>query len=382
MWTIGDVGKRAWNGLKNYGLFAAICVILVSLLGILSVIPYVLGAFLLAVCICLAPISPFLSCIVNGAYTDILGVGMINFFIRSTKQGRPVPLSTIFSGFKTGHYSDSAKILIFRNIFQFLWTLLFFVPGVIKWYEYRMIPYLIADYPEKGQDEVFRLSKQMMMGNKLKAFGCDLLFGLICSIVMIPFGLLYALLPNEVVAVLAVVLMALVSLAFSVYYNAFYAELYLVLNGNQPVVSGGSSHVVYQPENQALLQDVMGNDDDARTVDINSDAFHSTPAYGRPVLVGIQGEYAGASIPLEPGQKLVVGRDSSKCNVVLSSLQVSRLHMTVEFVNGKFIVVDYSSYGTFDLEQGRLPKEKSVNVAPGTSLRLGNGDDVFKLELR
>ena len=53
----------------------------------------------------------------------------------------------------------------------------------------------------------------------------------------------------------------------------------------------------------------------------------------------------------------------------------------MEYVGGKFIVVDYSTYGTFDLDQGQLPKEKSVTVATGTCLRLGNGDDIFKLDV-
>ena len=101
-----------------------------------------------------------------------------------------------------------------------------------------------------------------------------------------------------------------------------------------------------------------------------------------PVLVGIQGEYAGAVIPIEPGQRLIVGRDSTRCNVILSSPQVSRLHMTVEYTGNKFIVVDHSTYGTFDLERGQLPKEQSMNVPAGVRLRLGNGDEVFQLELR
>ena len=119
-------------------------------------------------------------------------------------------------------------------------------------------------------------------------------------------------------------------------------------------------------------------------VDIQNYGMNAGPAYGMPVLVGIQGEYAGAVIPIEPGQRLIVGRDSTRCNVILSSPQVSRLHMTVEYTGNTFvfIVVDHSTYGTFDLERGQLPKEQSMNVPAGVRLRLGNGDEVFQLELR
>ncbi|MCI8742937.1 MAG: DUF975 family protein [Lachnospiraceae bacterium] len=368
MWSRPEVKKRAWNGLKPYYWKAVLCGFLLGLLGTLSILPYALAAVLFAVCVCIAPLAPFASCIVNGIYSNILDVGERNFYLRSIQDGAPAPVSTIFSGFKSGYYGTSAKILIFRNIFQSLWSLLFVIPGIVKGYEYRMIPYLIAEYPEKGQDEIFGMSKQMMTGNKMKVFVFDLSFTGWVILAMIPAGLgIPFLLP---------------------YYSAACTELYLALKEEClgiPRSSGGSGHVVYQPESQKLLSPGNYNydDDDAPTVDINYNAAQPAQiqAYGRPMLVGIQGEYAGATIPIEPGQKLIVGRDSSRCNVILASPQVSRLHMTVEYAGNKFIVVDYSSYGTFDVERGQLPKETSVTVAPGTTLRLGNGNDTFRLDL-
>ena len=206
-------------------------------------------------------------------------------------------------------------------------------------------------------------------------------------------------------------LLGLVTLGFafffvSPYLDAAFTELYLAIreerlgiprdaaqnggsgsgNGYNNNYIGSSDHVVYQPQNQNLLPQNGMVDDDAPTADIyggsNPAYGGSAQAFGRPTLVGVQGEYAGASIPIEPGQKLIVGRDATRCNVILSSPQVSRLHMTVEYVDGKFIVVDYSTYGTHDLNQGQLPKETSVSVPAGTTLRLGNGDEVFRLELR
>lgn len=364
MWTRAEVKKRAWNGLKSYYWMAVLLGILLSLMGTLSVIPYALGGLLLTVCICLSPLAPFLGCIVNAVYANILGIGGINFYLKSIKEEKAAPISTMFSGFKTGQYKNSVKILMFRNIFQMLWSLLLVVPGIVKGYEYRMIPFLVADYPEKGQDEVFGLSKQMMTGNKWKVFVFDLSFIGWFLLAIIPAGLgLIFLLP---------------------YYNAACTELYLALKEEYlgvPRIT--DNHVVYQPENSAPIPQIyMGDDDDAVTVDINSYAFQQKQVHGQPMLVGVQGEYAGASIPIEAGQKLVVGRDSARCNVVLSSAQVSRLHMTVEYNGNKFVVTDYSTYGTYDLEQGRLPKERTVNVTPGSSLRLGNGEDIFRLEVR
>ena len=176
MWIRAEIKKRAWNGLKNYYWYAVLCGILLGLLGSLSIIPWLIGAGLLKVCICLSPITPFLGYIIDGIYADILEVGEINYYLRSIKDRSSAPVSTIFSGFKSGYYGNSAKILIFRNIFQFLWSLLFVFPGIVKSYEYRMIPYILEENPGIDKEEAFARSRTMMSGNRWKAFVLDLSF--------------------------------------------------------------------------------------------------------------------------------------------------------------------------------------------------------------
>jgi uncharacterized membrane protein len=63
-----------------------------------------------------------------------------------------------------------------RTLFTTLWSLLFVIPGIIKGYEYRMIPYLMAENPDLSSEEAFALSKQMMNGQKWDAFVLDLSF--------------------------------------------------------------------------------------------------------------------------------------------------------------------------------------------------------------
>ena len=46
----------------------------------------------------------------------------------------------------------------------------------IKSYEYRMVPYLMAENPHLKEKEVFKLTKQMMEKNKWKTFVLDLSF--------------------------------------------------------------------------------------------------------------------------------------------------------------------------------------------------------------
>ena len=67
-------------------------------------------------------------------------------------------------------------IMFVRTLFVSLWSLLFIIPGIIKQYEYMMIPFLLAENPQMNRKEAFEKSRQMMKGNKWAAFVLDLSF--------------------------------------------------------------------------------------------------------------------------------------------------------------------------------------------------------------
>ena len=102
-----------------------------------------------------------------------LEVGCQKFFI-NCKYGN-AELGDIAYGFKNG-YAHIGMIMFLRGLFTGLWMLLFIIPGIVKSYEYMMIPYLLAEHPEMTRQEAFAESKQMMDGNKWDAFVLDLSF--------------------------------------------------------------------------------------------------------------------------------------------------------------------------------------------------------------
>jgi len=61
---------------------------------------------------------------------------------------------------KTGFtkYGHTFITLFLRDLFQILWTLLFIVPGCVKAYSYRMVPFILRDHPELSATEVDRKS--------------------------------------------------------------------------------------------------------------------------------------------------------------------------------------------------------------------------------
>lgn len=73
-------------------------------------------------------------------------------------------------------YLNVVKTQFLRGLFASLWTMLLIVPGIVKSYEYRMIPYILAENPGIDTQEAFRLSKTMMDGEKMNAFVLDLSF--------------------------------------------------------------------------------------------------------------------------------------------------------------------------------------------------------------
>lgn len=100
-------------------------------------------------------------------------IGCYKFFINCKKDGEN--LNDIVMTFKNG-YMNVVLTEFLRGLFTFLWSLLFVIPGIIKGYEYMLIPYLLADNPQMDREEAFAKSKEMMDGNKWKAFVLDLSF--------------------------------------------------------------------------------------------------------------------------------------------------------------------------------------------------------------
>ena len=74
------------------------------------------------------------------------------------------------------NYANGIITMLLRTVFTALWTLLLIIPGIIKSYEYRMIPYILAENPDLEWREVFSISRRMMDGEKWNAFILDLSF--------------------------------------------------------------------------------------------------------------------------------------------------------------------------------------------------------------
>lgn len=101
-------------------------------------------------------------------------VGCMKWYLKNREEDKP-KLRVIVEMFSSG-YLRVVGIMFLRDLYTFLWTLLLIVPGIVKSYEYRMIPYLLAENKDITRKEAFGMTKRIMDGNKMDTFVLDLSF--------------------------------------------------------------------------------------------------------------------------------------------------------------------------------------------------------------
>ena len=73
-------------------------------------------------------------------------------------------------------YKNVVKVLFYRDLYVFLWALLFIIPGIVKMYQYFLVPYILTEYPDMEYKAALQLSRDMMEGNKWQTFVLGLSF--------------------------------------------------------------------------------------------------------------------------------------------------------------------------------------------------------------
>ena len=118
-------------------------------------------------------------------------VGAAGWFRRSINDKNP-PAKSIFNTFKGGHYLTTISTMLLMGVYIFLWSLLCFIPGIIKSYSYSMVPYIKSENPNLSAKRCIEISSTMTNGHKSDLFYLDLSFigwlllgGLTCGILNI-----------------------------------------------------------------------------------------------------------------------------------------------------------------------------------------------------
>lgn len=96
-----------------------------------------------------------------------LSVGVARFFVRN-RFGR-TELETMFSSF-TDNYGRTVGGMFTTVGVVFLWSLLFIIPGIVKWMEYSMVRFILSDNPALSGTRAREISRRMTQGEKGAVF--------------------------------------------------------------------------------------------------------------------------------------------------------------------------------------------------------------------
>ena len=89
----------------------------------------------------------------------------ITFLSNARGEADPFNISRIFDGYKD--FWRIFTTILLMQIYTFLWTLLFVVPGIIKSLSYAMTAFILRDNPEMKNNEAIELSMKMMDGHRM-----------------------------------------------------------------------------------------------------------------------------------------------------------------------------------------------------------------------
>jgi len=144
-----ELKERAKQNMSgNMGMLIVCMVIVEGILGVCAVIPYI--GSIASICV-----------------AGPLMLGSAYIYLNLTRGFEP-DVNVLFSGFQ--RFVDALVLTLLRSIFIFLWSLLLFVPGVIKAISYSQAYYILAEHPEMSGKEALEASVSMMDGHKMDYF--------------------------------------------------------------------------------------------------------------------------------------------------------------------------------------------------------------------
>ncbi|MCR5763533.1 MAG: DUF975 family protein [Treponema sp.] len=104
----------------------------------------------------------------------VLNIANVYLFITLSHTKEKQPFSTFIQGFS--HWLNGILSMLWVILWTFLWMLLFVIPGIVKFYSYSQIFFIITEYPDMDVRTAMNLSKKITKGYKMDLFVMDLSF--------------------------------------------------------------------------------------------------------------------------------------------------------------------------------------------------------------
>lgn len=98
-------------------------------------------------------------------------------------------------------------------------------------------------------------------------------------------------------------------------------------------------------------------------------------------IICLEGEFSDLSFPVYPDEQVIIGRDLTTANIILSNPDVSKKHCIIRYFepHDAFFVTDVSTSGTYRKNGERLAKNRSIELPAGTAISVCDGRNTFLL---
>ncbi len=116
----------------------------------------------------------FISFLIFIFLKNVLQIGFCRYLLEARIYSR-TRLNRILFPWHIKRCFSIVKIMFVKWLFQLFWTFTI-VGGLIKAYSYRLVPFIAAENPDISPREAISLSREMMKGNKWRAFVLDISF--------------------------------------------------------------------------------------------------------------------------------------------------------------------------------------------------------------
>lgn len=158
--------------------------------------------------------------------TPVMEIGRNRFYMESRGIGTSAGIARLFWGFNRS-YLNIVWTMFLKNLIVTLGTFCCIVPGIYLSYCYYMVPFILAENPDMKAEDVLRLSKDMMEGQKFNTFVLELSFWGWWFLGSLTFGI--------------------GTFFVQPYYDATLAELYAVLRQKFSYILNGFGYQDYGP---------------------------------------------------------------------------------------------------------------------------------------
>lgn len=157
-------------------------------IGILFVVSLII-ALITGVASFVLSLVPFVGNLVNSIIiAPAFALSIIRVYLNVTADVKP-SASDAFCGFDD--FWSAFKVNFLVGLFTLLWSLLFIIPGIVKYYSYSMSMYVLAENKGKPALECINESKAMTNGHKADLFVLGLSFIGWALLGAITFGIAY-----------------------------------------------------------------------------------------------------------------------------------------------------------------------------------------------